>query len=72
MMLEKSREIADRRIKEHLSISISLIVFLLLIICGGLAFSFRIAAGLAITGGVIYNHLLCRRLGAQAARDSSA
>lgn len=71
-MVEKPREIADRRIKEHLSISVSLIVFLILILSDRLAFSLQIAASLAIASGVIYNHLLCRRLRAQVARDTSA
>lgn len=69
-MLEETRKAADRRIKEHLSISVSLIVFLILIMSGSLSFVLEVAAGLAMAIGVIYNHLLCRKLRLEPTRGS--
>ena len=71
-MLENSGKTAEKRIREHLSISVSVMVFLLLILSGGLPFWLQVAAGLAIAGGVIYNHFLCRKLRDQFTKDHPA
>lgn len=71
-MLENSEKTAEKRIREHLSISVSVMVFLLLILSGSLPFGLQVAAGLAIAGGVVYNHLLCRKLRDQFTTDHPA
>lgn len=69
-MNEKTGDIRSKWIKEHFSISVSLIVILLLILSGRLSYSLEIIASLAIVGGVIFNYLLCRKLGKCAREDT--
>lgn len=53
----------NKYIKEHLSVSISLIVFWYLISSDRLPYWLQLAASLAMVVGVVYNHWLCRKLG---------
>ncbi|OFE13244.1 hypothetical protein PHACT_08935 [Pseudohongiella acticola] len=69
-MPEPVKDHADKSIKEHLSISVSLVVFWLVVWSGQLPDFLQAAAGLAAVVGIIYNHLLCRRLSASAINQS--
>jgi len=63
-MTQVTKQSADKCVKEHLSICLSLMVFLLLLLSGKLSFSLQVMISVGLAMGVAYNHFTCRKLGA--------